>query len=280
MVAAAMAGTVVLFLRPTSRWIGMAGVGLSLLIIVALVNPTIDIGTARKVSFSQLVDNVVSFLNDDNDRNLQDSKEWRLAWWNAIVEYTVSGPHFWSGKGFGINLADEDGFQVLADGSLRAPHNAHLQILARMGVPGLTAWVALQVAFAASMLLAARRARRLGQRFWVQTFAWLFAYWLAALTNMTFDVYLEGPQGGIWFWTILGLGLAAMRAARAAEVAPADAKSDWVRHQLTSQRGTHHAGGEVLYASDVRPVSDFTASAEEPGPRPPPGSNSWSPRRK
>jgi hypothetical protein len=28
--------------------------------------------------------------------------------------------------------------------------------------------------------------------------------------NMAFDVYLEGPQGGIWFWSVLGLGVAAL----------------------------------------------------------------------
>jgi hypothetical protein len=36
------------------------------------------------------------------------------------------------------------------------------------------------------------------------------AYWTARIVNMNFDVYLEGPMGGIWFWTIFGLGLATM----------------------------------------------------------------------
>jgi hypothetical protein len=30
----------------------------------------------------------------------------------------------------------------------------------------------------------------------------------------SFDPYLEGPQGGIWFWSIFGLGLVTMRLAR------------------------------------------------------------------
>jgi hypothetical protein len=41
---------------------------------------------------------------------------------------------------------------------------------------------------------------------------WIFAYWLAALVNASFDVYLEGPQGGIWFWSVIGLGIAAATA--------------------------------------------------------------------
>jgi hypothetical protein len=28
--------------------------------------------------------------------------------------------------------------------------------------------------------------------------------------NMNFDVYLEGPMGGIWFWTVWGYGVAVM----------------------------------------------------------------------
>ena len=27
-------------------------------------------------------------------------------------DYTVFGDYFWTGKGFGINLADDDGFQT------------------------------------------------------------------------------------------------------------------------------------------------------------------------
>jgi hypothetical protein len=29
------------------------------------------------------------------------------------------------------------------------------------------------------------------------------------MVNASFDVYLEGPTGGIWFWVIFGTGLAA-----------------------------------------------------------------------
>ena len=26
--------------------------------------------------------------------------------------------------------------------------------------------------------------------------------------NASFDVYLQGPMGGIWYWSIIGLGIA------------------------------------------------------------------------
>ena len=38
----------------------------------------------------------------------------------------------------------------------------------------------------------------------------LFVYWCAFMANAAFDVYLEGPLGGIWMWTVYGVGLGAM----------------------------------------------------------------------
>ena len=45
-------------------------------------------------------------------------KNGRLDWWKEIVTYTINGKYFWTGKGFGVNLADDDGFQVLSSGTL------------------------------------------------------------------------------------------------------------------------------------------------------------------
>ena len=30
----------------------------------------------------------------------------------------------------------------------------------------------------------------------------------AFMVNSSFDVYLEGPQGGIWFWALMGFVIA------------------------------------------------------------------------
>ncbi|HEY2759656.1 MAG TPA: hypothetical protein VGI75_02910, partial [Pirellulales bacterium] len=48
-----------------------------------------------------------------------------------------------------------------------------------------------------------------GQARWAGLFLFLFAYWAALLIQASFDVYLEGPVGGLWFWTITGVGIAA-----------------------------------------------------------------------
>src|SRR5205823_3135493 len=54
------------------------------------------------------------------------------------------------------------------------------------------------------------RARRRGQQRWAGAMLFLFAYHLAFMINGSFDVFLEGPMGGIWFWTIFGVGVGAL----------------------------------------------------------------------
>ena len=51
------------------------------------------------------------------------------------------------------------------------------------------------------------------------TAAWLLAYWVAMMIATSFDPYLEGPQGGIWYWVVIGAGLVVMRLTRQASTA-------------------------------------------------------------
>jgi hypothetical protein len=65
--------------------------------------------------------------------------------------------------------------------------------------------------FAIRMFNAQRRAVESGSRFWGGLNLWILASWVATFTDLSFDVYLEGPQGGVWFWSVIGLGIAALR---------------------------------------------------------------------
>ena len=210
-VALAAVAAVVLFVRASSRWVSLFAVAALLMILATFLDPTVDVGGPRALSVDQVLSNLTSVFSSDSGGAVnQATKAWREEWWNAIVNYTVNGPYFWTGKGFGINLADADGFQVLADGSLRAPHSTNLEILARAGVPGLVLWIVLQAGFAISLLRATFRSYRTAPA-WLPVLGWVFVYWLAALIDGSFDVYLGGPQGGIWFWSVIGLGIAAIR---------------------------------------------------------------------
>ena len=199
------------FLRPLAGWAKPAAMAVILAAGLFALNLRLDTGAARKVSVEQIERNLASIVGDVPATSpLLGTRRWRLEWWRKIIDYTVFGKHFWTGKGFGINLADSDGFQVTADHALRSPHDAHATILARMGVPGLALWLLLQGAFGLSLLWAYFRARVSGQDWWSRVDLWILAFWLAFMVNGTFDVFLEGPQGGIWFWSLFGLGIAAL----------------------------------------------------------------------
>ena len=170
----------------------------------------VDAGSAGEGNLADNGENTPRY----DELGLGGPRQWRLEWWNKIVDYTFFGEYFWAGKGFGINLAQDDGFLGEWFPDMRAPHNGHMTILARAGVPGLVLWTLLQGVFGISLLLAYLRAHRNGQEWWARVDLWILAYWVAFIVNMSFDVYLEGPQGGIWFWSLFGFGMAILVAQR------------------------------------------------------------------
>src|SRR5690606_24862423 len=143
--------------------------------------------------------------------NLEGTKEWRLDWWREILGYTLGGKYFWTGKGFGINLADDDGFQGTAwGGLLRSPHHGHMAVRARAGGAGLVLWLLVHLTWAVAIFTAHLRAAWAGDQRWAGLFLFVLAYWLALMTNAAFDVFIEGPMGGVWLWTVYGVGMAAL----------------------------------------------------------------------
>lgn len=214
LIAAATVGATMFYVRAATRWLVLILVALLLFVPVALIDPRFQFGD-QEFSVGAMVTNVTSVFGESEVEELEGTEQFRLAWWSKIIGYTVEGEYFWGGKGYGINLADDDGFQPTEDGSLRAPHNVHMEVLARSGVPGLILWVLLQLSFAFVILRTARRATALADPWWTMILGWVFIHWLASLVNATFDPYLQGPQGGIWFWVMFGVGLASVRMAEA-----------------------------------------------------------------
>jgi O-antigen ligase len=127
-----------------------------------------------------------------------------------IVNDTVFGPNFWTGRGFGLNLADADGFR---DGTnrdhapLREPHNVIMTMLARAGVPGEVLWLAVVASWMWMLMRAMWIARRRGEREWAGLFLFITCYVMSIIINAAFDVALSGPVQGIWFWCLMGFGI-------------------------------------------------------------------------
>ena len=84
----------------------------------------------------------------------------------------------------------------------------------------LALWILVLLTFVGSVIGGARRAARAGDRFMLAVLGWLFVYWVAAVINMSVDVYLGGPQGGIPFWCVYGAGIATARLAGRRAAAP------------------------------------------------------------
>jgi O-Antigen ligase len=167
----------------------------------------------RPSTTTQWWDNIVSIFVSSGNAQLQGTKQFRLAWYGEIIDYTFNGQYFWDGRGFGINLAASDGFQGTLDDSFREVPNSHLAVLARMGVPGFVLWVLLQLGFALFLLRALLAYRRAGDKQLAAVAVWILAFWSAMMVNSVFDPFIESPQGGIWFWTLFGLGLVLIRLA-------------------------------------------------------------------
>jgi len=190
--------------RPNNRLKRFIVPAAVIIVALLLIDPTFSPRGGREVSPRQFVENVTSIF--DSEAGLQNTVNWRLKWWTKIVDYTLGGQYFWTGKGYAVNLAVADGFYT-GDPN-RHPHNAHLNFLARSGVPGVIAWLVLQGTICIVLLRCIKRAESLRLRGQANLFIWLLCYWLAFQVNMSFDVYLEGPQGGIPFWSLVGLIIA------------------------------------------------------------------------
>lgn len=185
--------------------------GLVLLGAAWVVDLEVPTPGGRSVGPVQMVNNVASIFGRSEASNLDGTKTWRLRWWETIRGYTFHGDQFWTGKGFGVNLADADGFQLEGGkANLRSPHNGHMTMLARGGVPGLALWVMTCAVWLLYLWAAVMRARRRGKPAWANVFIWLICYASGILINASFDVALEGPMLGIWFWSIFGFGIAAV----------------------------------------------------------------------
>jgi hypothetical protein len=201
--------------RALRNFLAIGGVVAAVLCIFAAVDLRIP-GRDQSRTFEarQLVINATDIFSTSGSHRGDDTREWRLNWWSDIIHYTLHGPYFWKGKGFGVNLADSDGYQTtdLQSGEppLRSPHSVHMTILARGGVPAFVLWIVALGSWLVAVVHQLSEAKRVQDDWWAGMFAFLLSYWTIILISASFDVILESPVMGIWFWTIHGIGLAAV----------------------------------------------------------------------
>jgi hypothetical protein len=246
------AAVYVLVRRDFPRHVRAAALGGTLVILAALAaNPRVELRPGRWLQPRQIVENFTSTVSsgDDQSEELQATKAWRLAWWGVIVNYTFAGDRFWLGKGFGVDLAADDGFASDATRANRYPHSVHMNFLARAGVPGLALWLLVLILWGRVILQYHARSRRDGEEVWSALFLFMFGYWAAFLVNASFDVFLEGPMGGVWFWSLMGVGLAATQIYhRGAWMQRALPSPEWADTHISP---SHHAPASVELDSNA-----------------------------
>ena len=192
----------------------LAAIGVALFAVAYAVEPVFYqyhapvSSQTRPVSTRQIVANLAGIVGQ-GDAQGEGTKEWRIEFWDGITADTIHGGHFWTGRGFGLNLAEAYGFPGHNDPKLRDPHNVVMTMLARGGVPGAALWLAFVASWYVMMLRAMLLARRRGQPEWAGVFVFVMSYALALIINACFDPSLEGPMQGVWFWCLVGFGTAA-----------------------------------------------------------------------
>jgi len=86
---------------------------------------------------------------------------------------------------------------------------AHFAMATHSGTIGVALWIAVQLTWAGRMISASMRAFRHRDTRWAGVFMVLLVYWTALAVSSAVGIGLDGPAGGLWFWTIIGVGMAA-----------------------------------------------------------------------
>lgn len=183
-----------------------AGAALLVLVAVpAMLNLSVNVG-ARTVSVQQVVENASSImLGAQASGSLGDNVEWRQRLWGFAVDDLFDSGREVFGFGYGENIAAR--YSVDTQDDLRNPHNSHLSVLVRMGVVGLTVWILLWLVWMVPLVRALwRRGLRRGGTT-LAVWAWAAVGVSSILINAFFDPTVEGPQVGIWLWTLTGIGV-------------------------------------------------------------------------
>ncbi|MGH2577852.1 MAG: O-antigen ligase family protein, partial [Actinomycetota bacterium] len=181
------------------------GLGLASLLSLKVPFPGVQ---GREFSASQLVANVVSLGGKESPGNLGGTVDGRQELWSRILDKQVADGRLVDGSGFGPNLAADVGVLDEGKDTLRSPHNSHLHVLARMGLVGISLWIAMWVGWYCRLVAGCRRLTQQGLYVRRQVAVLSLMVTTAILVSSFFDPQLEGPQVAALLWTTFGVGVA------------------------------------------------------------------------
>jgi O-Antigen ligase len=203
------------FFRHRLRLMMRAVVVVALIVGIGSLLPLKIGGTAasqgRAFSVSQLYANVASIAGSQETGNQNGTAQGRKELWSQVLQRQQSDDRLVYGYGFGPNLAYLAG-GVTASGytsdPLRSPHNSHLDVMARLGVVGLSLWIALWAGWYWRLVTGCRRLARAGLHGRRRVAVLCLMVNTATLVSSFFDPQLEGAQAAVLVWIAFGVGLA------------------------------------------------------------------------
>ena len=182
------------------------GLGIAVQLSLKIPNPGAQ---GRAFSASQLIANVASIGGAQESGNQAGTAAGRDLLWSLIFHKQVADGQLFSGFGFGLNLPYSVGDYQVTNGPdpLRSPHNSHDDILARMGLVGLSLWIALWLGWYWRLVAGCRRLARRGLYVRRQVGVLCVMVTTAILVSSFFDPQLEGAQVAALLWTAFGVGV-------------------------------------------------------------------------
>ncbi len=193
------------------RAVAVLALGLGIAVLLSLKIPASAQSpgsTGRSFSASQLIANFASITHESGSQ--AGTVAGRDLLWSLIFQKQVTDGQLIDGFGFGVNLPYSVGDYQVTDGPtpLRSPHNSHDDILARMGLIGLSVWIALWLGWYWRLIAGCRRLARHGLHLRRQVGVFCLMVDTAILVSSFFDPQLEGAQVAALLWAVFGIGVA------------------------------------------------------------------------
>jgi hypothetical protein len=196
-------------LRLIVRAVAVVAIGLGLAVQLSLKVPGATPGS-RPFSASQLVGQVLSLKGAASGGTTGGTVGARDLLWSLIYHQQVADGRLADGYGFGVNLPLLVNDTQVTNGSdpLRSPHNSHDDILARLGLIGISLWIALWLGWYWRMFSGCWRLGRRGMHARRRVGVLCLMAVTAILVSSFFDPQLEGAQIAALLWTAFGIGVA------------------------------------------------------------------------
>jgi len=195
-------------LRLIVRGLAVIVIGLGLAVQLSLKIPTAT-PDGRPYSASQLITNVLS-IGGAAGGNASGTAGARDLLWTLVYQRQVADGKLIDGFGFGVNLPLLVNDTQVTGGTnpLRSPHNSHDDVLARLGLIGISLWIALWLGWYWRMVTGCWRLAQRGMHARRQVGVLCAMVTTAILVSSFFDPQLEGAQIAALLWTTFGIGVA------------------------------------------------------------------------